>query len=117
MQKKTPETKTCRICGEQKTPADFYVSKAAKDGRESLCKECKHRLARERTMKKKEPKGAVKAQDTIRKNNHPVEMDEMVKRLLEQAGHPGLYDALEKQAHNQFRTPALQAVAIISGSV
>ncbi len=122
------QKKQCRHCGITTTTADagehFYRSNNSKDGFESTCKKCKVRLATERRLVKKQkpvrktaPASVKEKTDTIHKNNHPVDLDEMVKQLLEQAGHPGLYGALEKQAHSQFRTPALQAVAIISGSV
>lgn len=59
------------------------------------------------------PRAAEQA-DTIKKNDYPVDLDYMVKKIFEQAGHPSVYEALEKRAHLEFRTPALQAIAIIS---
>lgn len=129
------KTKACRVCGQEKEALkDFHKSKNSKDGREGICKTCKVALARERRQAKAKPKkaarnmssvaemitgsqGSLDQPDTIKKNNHPVDLDDMVRRVFAQAGHPGLFDALEKQARKEFRTPALQVVAIIAGSV
>lgn len=125
------ETKICRICGEKKSRKDFYKNKAASDGLESLCKQCKYETAKARNRgggvvlaqcvrSPEEMEGVKEAisqkQDTIKKNNHEINLDDLVKQVFERAGHPNLYKALEKQAYSEFRTPALQMVAIISGS-
>lgn len=51
--------------------------------------------------------------DTIPKNNHPVDLDGMVRELFAAAGRPHLYEALEKAAFDDIRPPHLQAVYLV----
>ena len=186
------KTKICRICGQEKAVKEFYVYKAAKDGRESLCKACKTEKRKERERGQTEKARALTNQearpertgqeqmvfnrdqegmpcefckhyakndwvycilcepgessnynaaefevempDTIKKNDHSVdenemvanEMDRILKKLLEnQSSHdldrmikqlfvgtypPGLYDSLVQSAYLDTRPIHMQLI-------
>jgi hypothetical protein len=134
------------VVGMDEAGKHFYTSKHTKDGFEGICKRCKTERAAARRRakrtdeelakragtkpKKNQKKAAVASPkkkvekvvtaeqtDTIKKNDHPVDMDETVKHLFESTGHPHLYEELKKAAFADMRPPHLQALYLIACSL
>lgn len=114
---------TCKECrkrmGRERREAKKAAGKSGKPGRSKKSKPKKNpekaaAAPPETPVAEVVTAAASPGADTIPKNNHPVDLDEMAKKVFEQAGHPGLYEALKKRAHLEFRTPALQIIAMIS---
>lgn len=53
-------TKVCTKCGRELSTSEFYVNAQAKDGLQSICKECKKALMREYNKRRKEESNSQK---------------------------------------------------------
>lgn len=112
--KKNPEKKTA---ASPETPVAEVVTPVAAPGNESLAdKEKKAFSTSAADIINHAPRSAEQT-DTIRKNDHPVDMNEMVRQVFVAAGRPHLYEALEKAAFEDIRPPHLQAVYLLACSL
>lgn len=112
--KKNPEKKTA---ASPETPVAEVVTPVAAPGNESLAdKEKKAFSTSAADIINHAPRSAEQT-DTIRKNDHSVDMNEMVRQVFVAAGRPHLYEALEKAAFEDIRPPHLQAVYLLACSL
>jgi hypothetical protein len=117
---------TCKECRKrmdrERREAKKASGKSGKPGRSKKSKPKKNpkkaaAAPPEKTMAEVVTANAPTGTDTTEKNDHPVDLDGMVRELFAAAGRPNLYDSLEKAAFEDIRPPHLQAVYLLACSL